>query len=332
MKKQQLINQILESMSRWIPEQALARLEKVLIVSFHGIQMSEEKTSIIPMESQWQNILRIWIASKKLENCSKGTLENYHRCIRMMMEEINKPIKEITTNDLRFYLAIYQDRRNVKPSYLETMRHTISSWFTWLNDEGYIDRNPARKLKRIKFPSEIQKPFSPSEIEALKRNAFQQRDLALVEFLCSTGARIGEALSLDIDQINFDSKDAIIYGEKGKKERFVYLTDSCCYHLKKYLQSRTDKNPALFVGMKYPHQRLTKSGAQSMLRNLGKKVGIAKVHPHRFRRTLATNALDRGVPIEQVQEILGHAKIETTRIYCTVSESNVRSSFRRLIA
>ena len=160
----------------------------------------------------------------------------------------------------------------------------------------------------------------------------RQRDLALMELLYSTGARIGEIVTLNRDQINFNERDIVIYGQKGKKERYVYLSESCCYHLKKYLESRTDDNPALFITERKPIRRITKAGVEAMLRGLGKQTGISNVHPHRFRRTLATDALSRGVPIEQVQEILGHAKIETTRIYCTVTEASVRNSFRKYIA
>ncbi len=245
---------------------------------------------------------------------------------------MNKRLREITTNDLRYYLAIYQEERQVGLSYMETLRHYICSFFGWAADEGYIDRNPARRIKRIKVPQSVKKPYSAEEMEALKRNSTRQRDLAIMELLYSTGARIGELVSLNRDQVNFGDRDIVIYGQKGKKERYVYLSESCCYHLKRYLESRTDGDPALFVAEKVPFHRITKAGVEAMLRTLGRQTGIAKVHPHRFRRTLATDALNRGVPIEQVQEILGHAKIETTRIYCTVTEATVRNSFRRYIA
>ena len=332
MEKEKFVDGILEAMESELSPAALQKLEAVLVTRLQDIRLEAESRELVVSDRHWERVLRTWLATKRLENCSPGTLANYGRCIRMMLERLNRRLRDITTNDLRYYLATYQDERQVGLSYMETMRHMITSFFGWLTDEGYIDRDPSRRLRRIKVPEVIKKPYSAAELEALKRHAGSQRDLALLEIMYSTGARIGEIVALDRSQINLTGRDAVIYGQKGKKERYVYLTESCCYHLKRYLDSRTDDNPALFVGSRAPFRRLTKSAVQAMLRKLGAVTGVDHVHPHRFRRTLATDALERGVPIEQVQEILGHSKIETTRIYCTVTEEAVRSSFRRFIA
>ena len=332
MEKSKFIDEVLEVMSLDLSAEVLQKLETVLITRLQNVRLEIETRELVVSNRHWEKVLKTWLASKRLENCSPGTLENYERCIRMLFQTLNVRLQDITTNDLRFYMAMYQEKRHVTLSYMETIRHMISSFFTWLTDEGYISKDPSRRLRRIKVTETIKKPFTAAEIEALKRHTNTERDLALLEFLYSTGARIGEVVSLDRSQINFVNRDVIIYGKKGKKERFVYLTESCCYHLAKYLKTRTDDNPALFIGTRSPGKRLTKGAVQSMLKKLGKASGVSNVHPHRFRRTLATNALDRGIPIEQVQEILGHVKIGTTRIYCTVAEESVRSSFRRLIA
>lgn len=332
MDKEKLIEEIVESMADDLPPETLRHLENVLVIKLQGVKIEVERTELVVSERHWEKVLRTWLATKRLENCSDGTLGNYGRCLRMLLQRLNKRLREITTNDLRYYLAVYQEERRVSLSYMETIRHYICSFFGWAADEGYIGSNPARRIKRIKVPQSVKKPYSAEELEALKRNSLRQRDLAIMELLYSTGARIGEIVSLNRDQVNFGDRDIVIYGQKGKKERYVYLSEACCYHLKRYLESRTDGDPALFVTERVPRQRITKAGVEAMLRTLGRQTGIAKVHPHRFRRTLATDALNRGVPIEQVQEILGHAKIETTRIYCTVTETTVRNSFRRYIA
>lgn len=332
MEKERFVDGILEEMAANLQPESLQKLEAVLFSRLRDVRLEEESREIVVSDRHWERVLRTWLATKRLENCSEGTLENYGRCIKMMLERLDRKLRDITTNDLRFYLSTYQVERKVGLSYMETMRHMISSFFGWLTDEGYIDRDPSRRLRKIKVPEVIKKPYSAAEMEALKRHAESQRDLALLEIMYSTGARIGEIVALNRDQINLRGRDVVIYGQKGKKERYVYLTESCCYHLRRYLDCRTDDNPAIFVGIRAPYRRLTKSAVQAMLRKLGAVTGVDHVHPHRFRRTLATDALERGVPIEQVQEILGHSKIETTRIYCTVTEEAVRSSFRRFIA
>lgn len=332
MEKEKFVDGILEAMAPDLPPEVLQKLEAVLVTRLQDIRLEAESRELVVSDRHWERVLRTWLATKRLENCSPGTLANYGRCIRMMLDRLNRRLRDITTGDLRCYLAMYQAERQVGLSYMETMRHMISSFFGWLTDEGYIDRDPSRRLRRIKVPEVIKKPYTAAELEALKRHAGSQRDLALLEIMYSTGARIGEIVALNREQINLQGRDVVIYGQKRKKERYVYLTESCCYHLRRYLDSRTDDNPALFVGSRTPCRRLTKSAVQAMLRKLGAATGVPNVHPHRFRRTLATYALERGVPIEQVQEILGHAKIETTRIYCTVNEGSVRASFRRFIA
>lgn len=330
--KEKIIEEIILELEAELTPEQLHHVENILYMKFNGYKVDKEKFELVTSPSHWQKVLKTFLATKKLENCSIGTIENYGRCIVMLMQHLNRRLKDISTNDLRYYLAWYQETRKISLSYMETLRHYINSFFSWACDEGYIDRNPARRLKKVKVPQIIKKPYSATEIEILKRNAKTERDLAIMELLYSSAARVGEITSLNREDVSFTGKDIVLYGHKGKKERYVYLTASACYHLKKYLDSRDDDNPALFVSEKKPHNRLSKSAIQAMLRNLGSDLSICKVHPHRFRRTFATDALERGVPIEQVQEILGHIKIETTRIYCTVTEESVRASFRKCMA
>lgn len=244
--------------------------------------MKQECTDLVTSERHWEKILRTFLASKRIENCSEGTLKSYNDCVTRLITSLNKRLQDITTNDIRYYLAMYQETRKISMSYLDTIRRYLSSFFAWVSDEGYIPKNPMRRLKKIKVPQVIKKPFTQAEMEHLRCSAECQRDIAIMEFLYSTAARIGEVIRLDRKDIDWSNKEVIIYGEKGKKERKVYLTDECAYHLKKYLFARTDMNPALFVSNKQPHNRLGKQAIQSMLRTLGKKTGI-HAHPHKFR-------------------------------------------------
>lgn len=326
-----IINDVLMAMGNDLTPEQLQHLNNVLTIKLHGYRVVEECTQLVTSESHWEKVLRLWLATKRLENCSDGTLENYRRCITMMMQVINKRLQDITTNDLRYYLATYQEQRGIGLSYLETLRHYINSFFAWTQDEGYIQRNPARRLNRVKVPKKIKQPYSAEEREILRCHAERERDLAIMEVLYSTAGRIGEVVALNRSDINFVGNDILLYGEKGKAERMVYLTDSAAYHLKKYLDSRTDDNPALFVSCRKPYRRLSDAGVQAMLRKLGAQVNI-HTHPHKFRRTLLTDAGARGVPLQELQRYAGHAKPDTTMIYVSVKDENVRASFKRYIA
>ena len=316
-----------------LTSEQLQRLSNALMLKLHGYQIVEECTQVVPsnQEEQWERVLRLWLATKRLENCSRGTLENYRRCIVMLMQGIGKHLRDITTSDLRYYLALYQERRGIGLSYLETLRHYINSFFSWCQDEGYIPHNPARRLARVKVPKRIKQPYTAEEREVLRCHATRERDLALMEVLYSTAARVGEIVALNRTDVDFVGKEIVIYGQKGKAERVVYLTDTAAYHLRNYLESRTDDSPALFVGCRAPHRRLTDSGIQAVLRQIGRKTGI-HAHPHRFRRSLLTDAGARGIPLQELQRYAGHVKPDTTMIYVTVRDESVRTSFKRLIA
>lgn len=326
-----LIQDVLNAMTDDLTPEQLQKLSNTLTIKLHGYQLAEECTQLVPSDNQWERILKQWLATKRLQNCSEGTIENYRRCISMLMQSINKKVRDITANDLRYYLAMYQEQRKIGLAYLETLRHYINSFFTWCQDEGYIERNPARRLNRVKVPKKIKKPYTAAEREILRCHTTNERDLAIMEVLYSTAARINEITALNRSDINFAGNDIVIYGQKGKAERVVYLTESASYHLKRYLDSRTDDNPALFVTNRAPHRRLTDSAIQAMLRELGKQTGI-HAHPHKFRRSLLTDAGARGVPLQELQRYAGHVKPDTTMIYISVREESIRASFKRLIA
>lgn len=299
---------ILERMQDTLTNEQLQHLKNVMAIEFYGVEVQEEHTELVTSERHWEKVLRTFLASKRIENCAEGTLSRYRECVTKLVLSLNKRLQDITTNDIRYYLAMYQETREISMSYLDTIRRYLNAFFAWANDEGYIRRNPMRRLKRIKVPQKIKKPF-----------------------LYSTAARIGEVIRVNRKDIDWNRNEVVIYGEKGKKERKVYLTEECAYHLKKYLRSRSDANPALFVSHKKPYARLSKMAIQAMLRELGHKTDI-HAHPHKFRRTLLTDAGNRGIPLQEIQMYAGHQKPDTTMMYVTVSEENVKASFRRYIA
>ena len=328
---EKLIKNVIVAMQDCLNDEQLQKLENVLAINLHGLEVREECTQLVTSERHWEKILKMYIASKRLENCAESTLLAYRRCITLLFETINKKIYEITTNDLRYYLAVYQEQRHISLAYLETLRHYINSFFTWAADEGYINRNPSRRLKRVKVPQKLKKPYTAEEREQLKDLAKTERDVAIMELLYSTAGRIGEVVAINREDVDFVNREIVIYGQKGKKERKVYLTDGCIYHLKKYLESRTDNNPALFVRGRKPYNRLGRQAIQDMLRKLGTEAGV-HAHPHKFRRTLLTDAGTRGVPLHEIQAYAGHAKPDTTMLYVSVKQETVKASFMRLIA
>lgn len=326
---QGIIREILDTMAVELTAEQLQKLSNVLQIKLTEWRHGE--TQVVKSDGGWERILKMFLATKKLENCSDGTLDAYRRCIVMMMQSIGKRVRDIMVNDLRYYLARYQQDRHISLSYLETLRHYISSFFGWCSEEGYLRNNPARRLIRVKVPKKIKHPFTAEERERLKIAAEKQRDIALMEVMYSTAGRIGEIVSLNRDNVDLNNRTVMLYGEKGKADRIVYLTEQAAYHLRMYLNTRSDTNPALFVSDRAPHNRISVAAVQAMLRKLGRKTGI-HAHPHKFRRTLLTDAGSRGIPLQEIQRYAGHVKPDTTMIYVDVKDESIRSSFRRLIA
>lgn len=325
---QEKINKIVMAMQQDLTNEQLKKLENVLLIILNDDRKEELSTE--PLE--WESILNHFLGCKKLENCSNGTLIGYQRALRIMYRTIGKDIRDITANDLRIYLAQYMEKRHISLVYSESLRHILCSFFTWAQDEEIITVNPSRKLQRIKVPKVIKKPYTAEERLRLTRAARCIRDMAIMEVLYSTAGRLGEILALNRDDIHFigNKAEIIIYGQKGKAERKVYLTEQSVYYLKSYLETRTDDNNALFVSMRKPYKRMDERAVQVMIKKLGDQVGI-KAHPHKFRRTLLTDMSKRGANIQDIKEYAGHVKIETTMLYVSVTEESVRSSFNRCI-
>ena len=270
------------------------------------------------------------MAAKRIEGCSEKSLKYYNTTISSMLSGVGKEIKHIETSDIRDYLTEYQKRKHSSRVTIDNIRRILSSFFSWLEDEDYILKSPVRRIHKVKAASNIKETYSDEALELMRDNCTELRDLAMIDMLASTGMRVGEMVLLNREDIDFNERECIVFG-KGSKERVVYFDARTKIHLKNYLKSRTDGNPALFVSLKEPHERLKIGGIEVRLREFGKRLGLQKVHPHKFRRTLATMAIDKGMPIEQLQQLLGHRKIDTTLQYAMVKQQNVKIAHRKYI-
>lgn len=277
-----------------------------------------------------EKMLEMFLAAKKIEGCSKKSLDYYQSTITNMLIKVDKNFKHISTNDLRDYLSNYQNKSNVSKVTLDNLRRILSSFFSWLEEENFILKSPVRRIKKIKTAQTIKETYTDEVLETLRDYCHNNRDLAIIDLLASTGMRVGELVRLNREDIDFENRECVVFG-KGEKERKVYFDARAKIHIIRYLESRTDDNNALFVSLLKPHKRLKISGVEIRLRELGRKLKLPRVHPHKFRRTLATKAIDKGMPIEQVQHLLGHTKIDTTLQYAIVNQNNVKISHRRYL-
>lgn len=281
-------------------------------------------------EKENTELLDTFLSAKKIEGCSDKTIHYYQSSIVKLLKGLSKSIKEICTNDIRRYLAEIQEENNLSKVTIDNLRRIFSSFFSWLEDEDYIAKSPVRRIHKVRTDTLVKEVLSDENIETLRDSCNELRDLAMIDLLLSTGVRVGELVKMNRADIDFQERQCKVFG-KGNKEREVYFNARTKIHLQRYLESRTDDNPALFVTLLKPHTRLTISGVEVRLRKMGKDVHIDKVHPHKFRRTLATMAIDRGMPIEQVQKLLGHVRIDTTLHYAMVNQQNVKIAHRKFI-
>ena len=329
--KEQLITEITRQMLPYLDNYQMEQLQETLAHCFWGVQVSpEEETDQIKEKETNSELLDMFISAKRVEGCSEKTLKYYQASIMRLFSTVDIPAIRMRTDDLRGYLSEYQQTSQCSKSNIDNIRRILSSFFAWLEDENYILKSPVRRIHKIKSNQTVKETYTDESLEIMRDQCGCLRDLALIDLLSSTGMRVGELVRLNRSDIDFENRECVVFG-KGSKERPVYFDARTKIHLKNYLDSRTDENPALFVSLIQPFKRLEISGVEIRLRNLGKKLGITKVHPHKFRRTLATRAIDKGMPIEQVQRLLGHAKIDTTMQYAMVNQNNVKISHRKYI-
>ena len=325
--KEQLISLVQQQMLPYLDNEQLSKLRAAMEYCLHGLEITETDQ---PQEQEQPNAVAAFIAAKRIEGCSEKTLTYYRKTIEAMTEGIGKTPQQITTVDIRQYLTAYQVQRKSSKVTIDNIRRILATFYSWLEDEDYIVKSPVRRIHKVKTAKVIKDTYTDEALELMRDNCGTLRDLAIIDLLASSGMRVGEMVALNRDDINFNERECVVFG-KGSKQRLVYFDARTKIHLYNYLDSRTDSDPALFVTLRAPFQRLQIGGVEARLRELGKRLLIPKVHPHKFRRTLATSAIDKGMPIEQVQQLLGHQKIDTTMHYAMVKQQNVKLAHRKYI-
>ena len=325
--KQSLITDIVQGMLPYLNNAQSKRLQEILQHTLVNYEVTEDAEKAKEDE---EDFVELFIAAKRVEGCSEKSLKYYKSTIQAMLTVLDKSVKYITTDNIRGYLTEYQREKKLSKVTTDNIRRILSSFFSWLEDEDYILKNPVRRIHKVKTGTNIKETYSDEALELMRDNCTELRDLAMIDMLASTGMRVGEMVLLNRNDIDFNERECIVFG-KGSKERVVYFDARTKIHLQNYLDSRSDNNEALFVTLKSPYERLQIGGIETRLREFGKKLGLHKVHPHKFRRTLATMAIDKGMPIEQLQQLLGHRKIDTTLQYAMVKQSNVKIAHRKYI-
>ena len=330
--KKELIKQIEQQMSAVLNNAQNEKLHEVLEHELYTLEVTQKSAEVGLSQTKSNNeLLANFLAAKQVEGCSARSISYYKSTLENAIKTLEKPLNQIETEDLRVYLSEYQTKNNAGKQTIDNIRRILSSFFTWLEDENYILKSPVRRIHKIKTAKLVKETYTDENLVVLRDNCTNLRDLAIIDMLMSTGMRVGELVKLNIVDVDFVNRECVVFG-KGSKERQVYFDARTKIHLQNYLNSRTDNNPALFVSLLEPHKRLEISGVEITLRKLGRKLGINKVHPHKFRRTLATRAIDKGMPIEQVQKLLGHQKIDTTMEYAMVDQENVKNSHKKFIS
>lgn len=328
--KQQIISNVMQGMLKYLNNAQAIQLQKVLEKEFGQVEILEYERKESEIENNNLKLTEFFLAAKRVEGCSEKSLKYYKSTIEMMLDTLGKRIQEIETNDLREYLTNYQQEKKSSRVTIDNIRRILSSFFSWLEDEDYILKSPVRRIHKVKAASTVKETYTDEALENMRDNCDNIRDLALIDMLASTGMRVGELVLLNREDINFAERECVVFG-KGDKERIVYFDARTKIHLRNYLNSRIDSNNALFVSLRAPYDRLKIGGIEVRLRELGRQLDIPKVHPHKFRRTLATMAIDKGMPVEQLQRLLGHRRIDTTMQYAMVKQSNVKLAHKKYI-
>lgn len=330
MATEDILNDIVSGIKDVLSDEQMKQVSSSIKDVLAKYEINKRTSNEERREKENTELLDTFLSAKKIEGCSDKTIHYYQSSIDKLLNGLSKCIKEICTNDIRRYLAEIQEENNLSKVTIDNLRRIFSSFFSWLEDEDYIAKSPVRRIHKVRTDTLVKEVLSDENIETLRDSCNEPRDLAMIDLLLSTGVRVGELVKMNRDDIDFQERQCKVFG-KGNKEREVYFNARTKIHLQRYLESRTDDNPALFVSLAKPHTRLTISGVEMRLRKLGKEAHIYKVHPHKFRRTLATMAIDRGMPIEQVQKLLGHVRIDTTLHYAMVNQQNVKIAHRKFI-
>lgn len=328
--KEKFIQEITDGMSGTLTVDQMTQLSSVILQTLSKYTLVEDGDKVQEDLVSNNRLLDIFLSAKLVEGCSQKTIKYYESTVKQLFKYMPKAVKEYTTDDLRAYLAVFQKKHKSSKVTIDNIRRIFSSFFSWLEDEDFILKSPVRRIHKVKTGEQVKEVISDENLERLRDNCSCPRDLAIIDLLSSTGMRVGELVKLNRSDVNFNERECIVFG-KGNKERVVYFNARAKIHLQEYLATRKDKNQALFVSLDKPHTRLQISGVELRLRELGRGLKIPRIHPHKFRRTLATMAIDKGMPVEQVQKLLGHVKIDTTMRYAMVNQNNVKLSHRKYI-
>ena len=326
--KEKLITELLQEMLPYLDNYQLQQLQEKMKYVLHGYDVICNTS--VEQEDDNSELISKFISSKRIEGRSEKTLKYYQTTIETMLLSLGKNARHILTEDLRNYLTKYQKEHQSSRVTIDNIRRILSSFFSWMEDEDYIIKSPVRRIHKVKTAFSIKETYTDEELEIMRDNCDEIRDLAIIDMLASTGMRVGEMVLLNREDLDFSERECVVFG-KGDKERIVYFDARAKLHLQEYLDSRTDSNPALFVTLRAPYERIQIGGIEYRLREMGRRLNIHKMHPHKFRRTLATMAIDKGMPIEQLQHLLGHQRIDTTLQYAMVKQSNVKMAHRKYI-
>ena len=328
--KEEMINQIMMRIQKYVSDENLENVKDEVVCCVYSYEVSQKQTyEVIEYDDYNGKLLNLYLGSLAVEGKSPKTIQRYALVLKMLNENIQKSLRDVTTNDLRYYLACYKSQRHVSGTTLDGMRRVFTAFFNWLETEEYIVRSPARRVSRIKKDTKKERELHEDELEKLANGCRNIRDRALIEFMYATAARVSEVAAININDVDFQEKSVLLHG-KGGKDRTSFFTDKASYYLREYLKTRKDDNEALFVSLKNPKNRVTKNSIEQMVRTLGKKTELAKIHPHRFRVTRITILVNRGMALQDVQEIAGHADINTTQMYYRGNREHVRAEYMKV--
>lgn len=337
---ERLLTEICQKMSDVLDREQMEKLKNILFISFHDKKIVEDKAEVaLSSEDRDEQMLRMFVASKKVSGRKDETLKQYVSEARSCRALVGKSFADMTTMDIRWYLGMAKEKRGNKMSTVRNKIRYLNSFFSFLVSEDVILKNPVARIEMPKVEQIVLKPFSQEEMEALLQECDHVRDRAMIEFMYATGIRVSELISLNVGDIDFYQKEFVVFG-KGSKERIVYFTDRARFHMREYLKWRSenewksisqmerDQCP-LFASKREPYGRISRAGVEAFCRKLGKKAGVANTHPHRFRRTFASNMAARGMKLEELMKLMGHTKMDTTLIYCNVVQGNIKSSYQK---
>jgi Site-specific recombinase XerD len=329
--KEQFVNEFLATVCNNFDSEQLNLIKSKLFIFVDDWEVKRKETEIIPYIDYIPNCYETYFVTKKIEGMSMKSLSLYKMILDDFFMKVHKPLKDINVNDIRIYLYKTQEERKISNRTLDERRIIINTFMEWSTNEGYIEKNPCRNIKAIKYERREKESLTDVEIEMIRNNYNNIRDKALVEFIYSTGCRVTEVSRVNIDDVNFETNELIVFG-KGDKHRKVYLNAKTKLALQDYLKIRDDDNEALFVGLVKPYNRLAKSAIEKIVRDLGVKAGLKeRLYPHKLRRTYATVMLDRGADLAEVQKALGHVNVGTTTVYAKALDSNIKNKHKKCI-